>query len=301
MNERKIADVNIVDHESIMRRLNLSISEEVAYSEKWRDFEGFARPKDGLVLILCYEGHLDITIDADSYTVGPNDLMVWSPNTTVGHPKSSADFRCAMLYISVDALVDIIPRRDRRVQVKGFDFKPIGRLSAEMMELVEHYKKFVLERKRAAGKYSQKVVRSLVGALVYELFQFWSETMDMKTEAQSSSDILFRRFVQAVNDDEVKHRSVSYYAQKLYVTPKYLSVVCKEKSGQSAMEFINSMVMLDVRRLLTYSDMSIKEVSSSLGFPNVSFFGKYVKAHTGMTPRSLQRGDSVDKADEEEQ
>ena len=74
------------------------------------------------------------------------------------------------------------------------------------------------------------------------------------------------------------------YARELYVTPKYLSLVCKQHSGKTALQWIEEYTLADVDYYLRSTDRSIKEVVNLLGFPNASFFGKYVKEHLGVSP-----------------
>ena len=88
---------------------------------------------------------------------------------------------------------------------------------------------------------------------------------------------------------EVKKRSISYYAGKLCVTPKYLSTVCKKVSGKTAFEWINDYVVEDIKYFLKYSNKSIKEISEHQDFPNISFFGKYVKTHLGTSPTDYRK------------
>lgn len=88
---------------------------------------------------------------------------------------------------------------------------------------------------------------------------------------------------------------VSFYADKLNVTPKYLSAVCKEISGHTASDIINQYVVKDVEALLKRSGRSIKEVANELMFPNLSFFGKYVKKHLGVSPKQYREKLLVEK------
>jgi len=105
-----------------------------------------------------------------------------------------------------------------------------------------------------------------------------------------SSDSHFQRFLTLLTQSEVKHRTVESYANELCITPKYLSIVCKKHSGKTANEWICEYVMEDIRYYLKHSDLSIKQVADLLGFPNPSFFGKYVKDHFGLTPIELRKG-----------
>jgi len=86
-----------------------------------------------------------------------------------------------------------------------------------------------------------------------------------------------------------KERSVSFYAGKLYVTPKYLSSLVKAVSGKTAGEWIAEIVVLESKVLLKSSSKSIQEISVELNFANQSFFGKYFKQHTGMSPYAYKK------------
>lgn len=87
---------------------------------------------------------------------------------------------------------------------------------------------------------------------------------------------------------KVKHRPVEAYANDLCISPKYLTVICKKNSGKTANEWITEHVLEDIRYYLKQTDMSIKQICDRLGFPNPSFFGKYVKDHFGQTPVQLR-------------
>lgn len=102
-------------------------------------------------------------------------------------------------------------------------------------------------------------------------------------------DILFKRFIELISSREIKPRSVTWYADKLYITPKYLSTVCKQVNGKTAFDWINEYVITDIRHQLKHSDKSIKEVADYLNFPNISFFGKYVRSHTGLNPTEYRK------------
>ena len=82
---------------------------------------------------------------------------------------------------------------------------------------------------------------------------------------------------------------MQFYADKLHLTPKYLSKIIKEASGRSGPDWIDEYVILEAKNLLRYSKMTIKEIVFALNFPNASVFHKYFKAHTGLTPTDYRR------------
>lgn len=95
---------------------------------------------------------------------------------------------------------------------------------------------------------------------------------------------LFNSFIGLLSHRRQKRQTVAQYAAELYITPKYLSMVCKKVSGKTPLKWINEYVVDDIRTLLKDTDLSVKELSDRLGFPNSSFFGRYFREQMGMTP-----------------
>ncbi len=109
-----------------------------------------------------------------------------------------------------------------------------------------------------------------------------------KIPVRQSADRLYQRFSTLLIESYPKPRDMQWYADALSVSPNYLARVVKQISGKSTMEWINEAVMTDIRTSLIHTDESIKEISSRLGFNNPSFFGKYVKKHSGLSPKQLR-------------
>ncbi len=80
-------------------------------------------------------------------------------------------------------------------------------------------------------------------------------------------------------------------ANQLAVTSKYLNVVCKQYSNQTALKWMEHYLLEDVRYYLRNTNLTIKEVSNLLGFPNVSFFASYVKKHFGVSPVNVRKSE----------
>ena len=95
---------------------------------------------------------------------------------------------------------------------------------------------------------------------------------------------IFNRFLQMLNNEPHKRQQVAIYADRLNISPKYLSSICKKVSGKNPMRWITDSVMDDCYQRLKETDMSVKEIAGELGFPNASFFGQYFREQAGMTP-----------------
>ena len=123
--------------------------------------------------------------------------------------------------------------------------------------------------------------------MICEMFAMLNEQIpheERKNIQQNRATFITRDFIHLVNADNGTHRSVSYYADKLCYSPKYLCAVIKETTGKTPIQIIQENAIKQIKYKLKHSDMSIKEVADAFDFPNPSFFGKFVKAHTRMTP-----------------
>ena len=77
---------------------------------------------------------------------------------------------------------------------------------------------------------------------------------------------------------------MEYYARRLDITPKYLSLITKSRTGMNASKIIDEAIVRKAKELLKLPDISILEVSERLNFVSQSFFGKYFKQRVGISP-----------------
>ena len=111
------------------------------------------------------------------------------------------------------------------------------------------------------------------------------ESMHNSMDSSTTHDKeLFNRFLQLLGSEEQKRKGVAYYADQMHITPKYLSAICRKVSDKSPIRWITESVMQDSFMLLSETDMTVKEISRQLGFPNSSFFGQYFREQAGVTP-----------------
>lgn len=117
-------------------------------------------------------------------------------------------------------------------------------------------------------------------------------SISVNTEAHymhlSRCEYLFAHFMDLVSTHLVKERSISFYASKMCISPQYLSTVVKQVSGKNPTVWIREKLMDEIKYRLCCTQDSIKEIAYGLNFPNLSFFGKYFKANSGLSP-SLYR------------
>ena len=244
------------------------------------------------IIVACLEGKMSVSINSKEYTVHANEILFCMPNMVLNDCMMSPGFKGKILCLSSRVIQETMCM-DSILWNKAFRIKenPIIHVDMEGVELFQAYTTVAALRIKACQRaYRKEVMTSLVRIVLYEILSELSGYVNsLNGELLQQKDLLFKRFLDLITSSEIKPRSVTWYADKLYITPKYLSTVCKIVSGKTAFEWINEYVMTDIRHQLKYSDRSIKEISDYLGFPNISFFGKYVKSHAGFNPSDYRK------------
>ena len=163
---------------------------------------------------------------------------------------------------------------------------PVLPLTDEEVTIFCQY--YDLIRSKATGtprSHQKQLISSLLQAFLYEFRDLLERFVKVNPSKYSAAERMFREFLDLLSSTYPKQRSVAYYASKLYITPKYLSSICKETSGRTATEIINRYVVKDIQYMLKQADKSIKDIRNELEFPNLSFFGRYVRKHLGTSPK----------------
>ena len=275
-------------------------TENVAY---FKDIEALAPyidkdPVEALALIFVTKGKLTITIDSETVVARSHDLLVCRPHTIFGKYTVSSNFDCSVVALSKDFIYNIISN----VRIKWVNITstrtPLLHLDDNMVRLINNYYHLLGSSIVAnTDGYNAMSVRYLTFALLEELKSYALrigaipvEQLDENPVRQS--DVIFKRFItlasKAMAEETNPSRSIQYYAEMLNVSPKYLTHVCKVCSGDTAKNIIGKMLIKRIETLLIYNDMSIKEIAMQLGFPDVSNFGRYVKAKLGESPRAIR-------------
>lgn len=266
--------------------------DRIAFIEKIDNMEEMTEAvrMEIVLSVLCLKGQVKIELDDHTHVIQENDLLICHPNIIIGRSKASPDFqfRCIAMSPQYVRRTSVIANNAWDV-IKFLEKSPVIHLQLEEVTLFCQY--YDLIHSKLAGtpyRHQKEVVDSLLQAFLYEFHDTMERFLQIDPPTYSSYERLFKEFLDLLTSSYPKGRMVASYAEKLCVTPKYLSAVCKEISGNTASGIINKYVIKDVLYLLKKSDKSIKEIANELDFPNLSFFGKYVKRYTGLSPKQYR-------------
>lgn len=150
-------------------------------------------------------------------------------------------------------------------------------LTGEYLELLWH-----TARRRPL---SLPALRALQTALLMELHVIYNrESAEQSGHPIGRREDILRRFTALVNEYAAREHAIAFYADRLCLTPNYLGAVIREASGQTVMQWIHRYIIQQAKLQLKYSDQPIWQIAENLNFANPSFFCKFFKHETGMTP-----------------
>lgn len=266
----------------------------VTKTEQFAEFNRHTMRMGGLAIILCLKGTAELEVNLEPFTVTPNSLLVIGPDSVFNVRNIDWD--------DIDGYVFIVSPdfiRDINFEISVMTTMslspnphPVLNLSDEEVRLMSRYLDLIHYNTvdNTNARYARSIARSLIAASVYQLMQFVvNRRTSTTTPALSRRANYLKEFLHLVTLHHRRERSVAFYAEKLFISPKYLSLIIKESTGRSAAEWIDDYVILEAKNLLRFSGKNVQQIAYELNFSSQSSFGKYFKHLTGMSPTKFQR------------
>lgn len=253
----------------------------------------------GYMAFFCIKGEFEVEINLKKFTIRKDSMFIYTPGNIVRvtniDPREKESVHFVVVAISEDLMSST-----------RFDFSKLYNESLRLLEspcvvinenereLCRKYFDLIQEVSKMRMPNMRESVAALISSIFYLMGAMWTDRLTAAKknggdEMSTRSKIVLEDFLLLVRDYHTKERSLSFYADKLYLTPKYLSKLIKSVSGKSAHEWIDSFVILEAKNLLKYSDMSIKSIVYELNFPNQTTFYRFFKTKTGMTPSEYRK------------
>ena len=289
-------DQNILSLSEAVRMLNsVTLGSELMVAElSGRDMaERYPMRVDALCILFVRSGSASIGIDLVDYTLSRDDLVVIQPRKFIHSFSCSADFTACIMACSQTIFEQIRPRLDEVLPLFLYlRTEPKTHLSASEAASISEYYAF-LRRRLALGPtpHQQQKIIALMQSALYELLDIYTVGGRLQGYRRSRKEEIMARFIMAVSDNFRTERGLGFYAAELGMSAKHLSAVVKQISGRTAGEWIENYVIMEAKVLLSTTDLPIQEIACRLNFANQSFFGKYFKNLTGISPTRFRNSD----------
>lgn len=264
------------------------LSEEEPFEVSERSFAGekdIYIKSENAFIFLCLEGEAEIEVDLWRYTLSVNSQLVLLPNAVLQVLHASPHFKL----LCIACLGNLFHELSNCLEPPFFRFiKEIPCVHLDEPEVA--LLKSVVHLLEDVNSDPENPYRCQMAANHIQnlLFHFYSRTRQFFPQTESKwvnrKEMLFKEFLQLVLRHCSTEREVTFYAQALNITPRYLSNIVLTVGGESTKSIIDRHAIMEIKHQLKNSRLNIQEISNRMHFADQSFFGRYFKKHTGLSP-----------------
>lgn len=236
-------------------------------------------------IIFCRKGTAHIEIDLIPYELVANTQLIIIAGSIVHNINNSDDFKISYITFKHEVYDEATAQLEPSFTffLKEYPCVQLGEKRINKMNyLVEAMKDFYNEKTNC---FRVKIFKNNIQSFLLDVYDKTRTLFKIdKSEEVGRREELFIKFIHLIHKYCPQQREVGFYAEKLYITSRYLSSITQNVADKSAKYIIDKHAIQRIKIMLKYSNMSIQDISYELNFPDQSFFSRYFKKHTGMSP-----------------
>lgn len=240
---------------------------------------------------LCVAGKATLKANLESYSIEKNCIISMSPPVIKQWMNMSADYKTLAVFFTKDFF---IKNNTNRNYPESFPFfepnaKHVSAFNPEQATVIKTLLENIQSKLNDLHPYRYEIARSYIEILLFEIAAVYNQENFSSSYKQTRSEQLSFEFKKLVCIHFASERSVQFYADKLFVTPKHLTEVIKQQTGKSAKEWIDELVVLEAKVLLQNASLTIAKIADMLTFTDQATFGKFFKNLTGTSPLAYRQ------------
>lgn len=249
---------------------------------------------NALLMVLVLEGSAKICLDYIPYTIGVNSFVTIMPTHTIQLAYVSPDFKGRLVVASKSFLEGCNSPSQKGNTVSHYmqiRKNPCAIVEPDERVLLDNYIQFLRDKIKLRTHFFQKdVIQNVLVGFFLELGNIFASKTDQLTNTTlSRKEELFEQFLQLLFEHCKEKHVVTFYAEKLFITPQYLSLILKELTGKSANKWIDDALIVEAKILLKAPQATVQQVADVLHFSDQSTFGKFFKKHMGISPMEYRK------------
>ena len=237
---------------------------------------------------IIMNGEAEITINLQDRHLTSGTLVYIGPGTII-HPKRlSPDLRIFGIGLFSNFPMPFAQGQMPSAfngQVRDFQLSA----NEEDIATATHIMDAIWQTVHATDDYHRPTVIALVAAQMHHYDQLFHRQTDQLASSRSREQTIFDRFLQLVTQHCAEHHQVGYYAERMCLTERYLTTVIRQTSGTTAKDWIDRALITRIKIELRHTDKSAAQIAEEMHFATPSFFSKYFRRLTGMTPGDYKR------------
>lgn len=246
---------------------------------------------DFYMYALCISGSARLKINNENFTVKPNSFLAAIPSTIVQVLAHSKNFKAKVLVFERGFLLKNILDTRQLEHLGFFNFHSLAFVpfTTEEAQLLGGLLDNLHDKSLKQSVFHNEIMQSLIFNLLFETADIYARYFRQKRERGLYRDEeLFMQFSKLLQANFTSQRALSFYAQKLFISEKYLISICKKVSGKTPGTLLAEAVIDEAKLLLARADNNVGMVSDALGFPSLPAFSRFFKKHAGVTPSLWQ-------------
>ncbi|WP_336960351.1 helix-turn-helix domain-containing protein [Chryseobacterium contaminans] len=253
-----------------------------------KEYTENSRVFDGLLLGFMIQGSMKAQIHFTDYELNADDIAVLQPQLMIDTKSLSEDAEIVTIGLSLD-FIAAFPILREFVMNRQIRWQPVIRLQPEEIGLQKELIALIqnVYHKNPSPRKTE-MLRHLVIVLMCMISEAYSGLADQKNFTKNRTHEIIDDFYLLISQYATQQRSVKFYAEKLHLTPQYLSTFLKQKTGKSVLQWIDHIMILHAKTLLKSTSLSIKQIGHELNFENSSVFCRFFKKITGVSPRTFR-------------
>ena len=244
------------------------------------------------IFIFIKKGKVVIDLNGSEYTLGKGHAITLTKNVVYNVKTITEDFQYFIIVLNSSIIDEAklhlnINLGLLQIEKSGFVIKAINSRHFDYLEHI--YMSMLYWIKKQFHPYYHLIIKQFANIIlinnVNSLGDGNKEHIKNRKTAVSRQYVIFEHFIKLLERNADKHRDVKFYANELDVTPKYLSAVTHVYTGKSAIFSIEDFVINKIKTIMRERTYSIQQICRMMNFSSQSFFGRYFKRITGMSPR----------------
>ena len=275
--------------ESYLYHMNTEIKEtekpDILFSEDIQEACG-GKYNDYLLHIFIIKGSMSFTLNDTAYEANAGSGIILIEGKPLQDIKVSADMHAIILLKSLRYHLANPVKVSHNI--KGLIYyydNPIMQMDAADMNLcLRDLDDIKYRLQQTCHLYHQETLRRSVDNFVYDIFDIYARCNSKQSSKGGQEALVTQQFIDLLQQHVRQTRTVESYADKLCVTPKYLSRVCLQSTGHNASYWISHFALWQMLEELTGTDRTLTDISNEFCFQNLSHFTRFIKSHTGLTP-----------------
>lgn len=251
--------------------------------------ELFKNSKNGYICF-CQKGELELLVNLNPITISGDSQLILLPNSITKTKRISKDLLLYVLEIKESLF------RDVSAHISPLFFRmlrttPCIKLTNESEKAL--YSFMLLAKglyKDTDNLYRQQIIRSALNAYmlyIYDRYQRFYNTDEKNIE--TSRNKIFDGFIDLLHHNSSTQREVTFYADRLCISNKYLTDICHKVAGASAKKIIDNFAILQIKILLHNTQLTMQDIAHQMDFPDQSYLGRYFKRIEGISPSSFRK------------